>query len=193
MNKNRPVVLLHGIDDKAHSLRFFARHLKKAGFETYEFEYAPSNGQLKVEELGSRLELFLKEHGLKHFDMVGFSMGGMAARYYVQEMGGYKHVKKLITVSSPHHGTWLGYLRRLPAAHQLRPGSDFLKKLNGDGMKRLKKVEFTSIYSPLDLMIVPATSSRMPMAENLKVWVLLHPFMLWDKKVLRILVERLSE
>ena len=44
--------------------------------------------------------------------LIGHSMGGLVARYYVEVLGGWKHTLALITIGSPHRGS-LGALDML--------------------------------------------------------------------------------
>jgi triacylglycerol lipase len=73
----------------------------------------------------------------------------------------------------------------------MRPGSDMLRDLNNNAAE-LAALEYTSIYTPLDLAIVPSISSRLPIARNLIAWVPLHPLMLMMAKPLRMAAEVLD-
>ena len=42
-------------------------------------------------------------------DLVGFSMGGEIAGYYVQRLARCGRVARLITISSSHKGTWTAF------------------------------------------------------------------------------------
>lgn len=66
--------------------------------------------------------------------LIGHSMGGLVARYYVEALGGWKHCRALITIGSPHRGA-IGAVDAL---------SNGFKKLAWDfsGMVR----SFDSIY-----------------------------------------------
>jgi len=97
------------------------------------------------------------------------------ARYYVQRVAPLDRVERLVTVSSPPHAArGRGFLRNNKGARQMRPGSNFLKDLD-EYRERLKRVRFTSIWNPLDLMIVPATSSVIAEARSVRVHVAAHP------------------
>jgi triacylglycerol lipase len=65
----------------------------------------------------------------------------------------------------------------------MRPGSAFLRRLQATE-KSLRGVELISYRTPLDLMILPSTSSIWAPALNLDFPVLLHPLMLSDEDVL---------
>lgn len=50
-----------------------------------------------------------------------------------------------------------------------------------------------SIWTPLDLMIVPASSSVIPVGRELKIPVLLHDWMIKDARVLEAIAAFLLE
>jgi triacylglycerol lipase len=196
------IVLVHGIDDTAKCLHKMAVFFRSKGFETFEFEYKPNDGSAPMEVLAEHLKLFIEEKVKSEYGkgtsaqqnvvLVGFSMGGIISRYYVQRLGGDARVRDLMTLSSPHKGTIWAYLLRRAGVKQMRPGSKFLKDLNGElsvfqGDDGVAKVRFISLYTPLDLMIVPAQSSRVDFALCKRMWVLAHPLMIRSKRVMEVL------
>jgi triacylglycerol lipase len=128
----------------------------------------------------------------QRLDLVGFSMGGIVSRYYVQRLGGINRVQRFLTISSPHHGTVVAYGSRRPGCVQMRPDSIFLKDLNSDAVI-LGQLDFTSIWTPYDLMIVPANSSQMPVGSEVIVPVALHPWMLTDSRSLAVVKAALAK
>jgi triacylglycerol lipase len=73
----------------------------------------------------------------------------------------------------------------------MRPDSVLLQDLNRDaGM--LKQIDFTSIWTPYDLMIVPASSSQMPLGREVIVPVLNHAWMLTDSRSLAAVAQALA-
>ena len=72
----------------------------------------------------------------------------------------------------------------------MRPGSVFLNELNRDAAL-LERVKFVSIWTPLDLMIVPANSSRLGVGEEFRIPVALHPWMLRSKRILELVAKLL--
>ena len=115
--------------------------------------------------------------------MVAFSMGGLVARHYLQMLGGAARCDQLLTISSPHQGTQSAWLYPSKGARDMRPGSLFLRRLQATE-EVLKGIQLVSYHTPLDLMILPATSSVWAPALNLDFPVLLHPLMLSDEDVL---------
>jgi len=73
----------------------------------------------------------------------------------------------------------------------MRPGSAFLRRLRATE-ETLRGIQLVSYHTPLDLMILPATSSEWAPALNLDFPVLLHPLMLSDNDVLSDVERRLT-
>lgn len=145
----------------------------------------PSNGNVGLDQLALQVQAHIDNHmaDAAKVDLVGFSMGGIVSRYYVQRLGGARRVSHFITLSAPHNGTWTGYLRWNAGAGQMRPDSPFLKDLNSS-LQDLAQVEFTSLWTPYDLMILPAHSSKLPLGRVLQLPILAHPLMVTDERVL---------
>jgi len=172
------VLLVHGIYDSARSMGIMAHWLREQGWEVHTLSLAPNDGGCGLDELAQQVGAYVGrtfQKGRK-IDLVGFSMGGMVCRYYVQRLGGERKVERFIAISAPNHGSWLAWLSNKPGCVQMRPGSAFLQALNTD-VEPLQRVQFSSIWSPLDLVILPAKSSRMPVGAEMRKWVVAHPLM----------------
>lgn len=50
----------------------------------------------------------LKKYRVKKCDIIGISMGGIAALYYLHELGGAEKVNTFIAIGAPFRGTWAG-------------------------------------------------------------------------------------
>ena len=188
-----PVLLIHGFKDDARKMERLRCHLEAQGFRAFSVTLRPSLGQVGLEELGAQVAAFVDQTfgSGEPLDLVGFSMGGLVARYYVQQLGGVDRVRRLVTLASPHRGTLLAWCIPNPGCRQMRPGSKFLRSLDAD-RDWLRRVEVTSLLTPLDLMIVPSWSSRMDGARNLTKWVLAHPLMVSQRACLEAVVEVLG-
>lgn len=183
--QRNPVLLIHGIDDTGAVFQKMAGYLGLQGWSVYSLDLVPNNGDVGLDKLAKQVAdyvvaTFAPEQRL---DLLGFSMGGIVSRYYIQRLGGINRVQRFITISSPHHGTVVAYASQRPGCVQMRPNSIFLKDLNSDAVI-LEQLDFTSIWTPYDLMIVPANSSQMPVGNEVIVPVALHPWMLTDSRSL---------
>jgi triacylglycerol lipase len=187
-----PVLLIHGIDDTAVLFHRLRPYLEQRGWRVHDLDLVPNNGAAGLDELALQIDSYAKEHfaGEPAFDLVGFSMGGMVARYYVQRLARPGGVQRLVTISSPHRGTWTGFLRNNNGARQMRPGSEFLRELHEE-RHALAGVCFTSIWNPFDLMILPASSSAVAEARSVRVKVAAHPLMMRSRRVMRLVEDAL--
>jgi triacylglycerol lipase len=181
-----PVILVHGIGDNGRTMNWMGRRLRAAGWEVHSVTLKPNLGQIGIDEMAEQVAAFIDQtvpRGAR-IDLVGFSMGGLVSRYYVQRLGGFRRVDHFVSISAPHHGTILACLVPDPACRQMRPGSDFLRDLAGDA-DRLGCVRCTSLWTPLDLTIIPASSSVLPVGNSQRIWCLAHPLMIRSSNSLR--------
>ncbi|MGA1474364.1 MAG: esterase/lipase family protein [Prochlorothrix sp.] len=188
-----PVILLHGLDDTPQVLQPLARYLVDRGWTVHTPALTPSTGEVGLDHLAQQVATFVETYldPTQTLDLVGFSMGGIVGRYYAQRLGGLARMDRLVTIASPHRGTWLGYGRWNVGAAQMRVGSEFLADLNQD-LTALERVAFTSFWTPWDLMIVPAQSSVLPVGRSQSFPVALHPWMLRDDRVLAAVAQALT-
>ncbi|MEZ0258175.1 MAG: esterase/lipase family protein [Chthoniobacter sp.] len=186
-----PVLIVHGIADSARNMSWLARYLQCQGWEVHTLSLKPNWAQKGIEPLAAQVDAYAREQfGERRFDLVGFSMGGLVSRYYVQRLGGLDRVDHLVTLSAPHNGTVMANLVPNRGCREMRPNSPFLRDLAQDADK-LQQLKFTSLYTLMDLVIIPQRSSEMPQATNIRMPVLAHPFMVIDKLCLRTVADAL--
>ncbi len=190
-----PVLLVHGINDTVAVFNSLSAYLTKLGWSVYKLNLTPNNGDLGLDKLAVQVAEYVEANFTPQqpLDLVGFSMGGIVTRYYLQRLGGIKQVQRYISISAPNHGTIIAQLSQRPGCVQMRPHSSLLEDLNHDGTEILRKLNFTTIWTPFDLMIVPAQSSLIPVGKQVKLNIPLHPWMLTDSRCLEAVVKALSE
>jgi triacylglycerol lipase len=142
-----------------------------------------------AEQLKSAIEAKWKPN--EHFVLVGFSMGGLIGRYYLQDMGGAGRCDGIFTVATPHYGTRMAWLWYGEGARQMRSGSDWLKKLAATEDK-LGKMPAVTYRTCADLMIVPSTNCDWARAENVCVSCPTHALMSCDPDVRKDILSRLA-
>ncbi|HEY9641119.1 MAG TPA: alpha/beta fold hydrolase [Coleofasciculaceae cyanobacterium] len=192
--RRNPVLLIHGIDDTAAIFWRLAPALESLGWSVHQIDLIPNNGDVGLDQLAEQVADYVEKTFApdQPIDLVGFSMGGIIGRYYVQRLGGIQQVQRFITISSPHNGTWTALLRPNLGASQMRINSEFLEALNRDA-KQLEQLNFTSIWTPFDSMIVPANSSEMSVGRNCPIWVGGHAWMVTDAKSILTIAQALAE
>ena len=195
MSSKNPVILVHGWLDKKYVFKAMTRYLEAQGWSVYSLDLIPNDGRMPLPELALQLESFITKtlDPSQTFDLIGFSMGGLITRYYLQRMGGNERVERYINISAPNNGTLTAYSLPLAGIKQMRPGSDFLQDLNHDVESCLSKIRVTWMWTPFDLMILPADSTQLPIGREVKLSVPFHPWMLKDKKALDVVKTALLE
>lgn len=94
--------------------------------------------------------------------LVCHSMGGLAARAWMRRKSGDARVHHVITIGSPHHGTWLGQFSRTRNGRQMRLQSDWLSRLGAPAAAH----KFTCWYSNCDNIVFPAATATLEGADN---------------------------
>ena len=157
-----PVLLVHGIMDNRSVFTVFRRALRRRGFGVvHAINYSLLTGDLRsaAHELRAHVERLRAETGADKVHIVGHSLGGMIARYYVQRLGGSESVDTLVTMGSPHAGSNMAYLMPTPLARQLRPGADVLAELDEPAPGCTTR--FVVVWSRMDEMVVPQRNARL--------------------------------
>ncbi|WP_030597659.1 lipase family alpha/beta hydrolase [Streptomyces fulvoviolaceus] len=170
-----PVVLLHGFIDNRSVFVLLRRSLAQHGRQQVEsLNYSPLTCDIRAaaELLGRHIEGICERTGSKQVDIVGHSLGGLIARYYVQCLGGDLRVRTLVTLGTPHSGTQVVPLANAhPIVRQMRPGSDLIEELTlpAPGCR----THFVSFWSDLDHLMDPLETACVDhpdlLAQNVRV------------------------
>jgi triacylglycerol lipase len=158
-----PIVLVHGIIDNHAIFTVLEYALRRRGFQTlssYDYGLLTHNIPRAAARLGQAIEELSAATGYERVHVIGHSLGGLIARYYVQRLGGDRHVHTLVTLGTPHQGTqlaWAGPL--LPLIRQLAPNSSILQELAEPAP--LCNTRFIAFYSDIDHLVVPSRNGRL--------------------------------
>lgn len=159
-----PVLLVPGYAEPSWYFMYgIYRDLKKAGYAVEGINLFPNFASAEEQALKvkAKAEAMMKQYGSQKIHLVVHSFGGLISRHYIQTMGGSAVVDQLVTIATPHLGTYAAFLGPGESAVQLRPESAFLKKLNAQGFA-YPPVKYTSIWSNLDEIVLPPKHSIMP-------------------------------
>ncbi|MCF7553201.1 MULTISPECIES: triacylglycerol lipase [Pseudonocardia] len=192
-----PILLIHGIMDNRSVFTVFRRALRRRGFGlVHAVNYSLFTGDLRsaAREVAEHVARLREATGADRVHIVGHSLGGVIARYYVQCLGGAESVDTLVTLGSPHTGTNTAYLLPTPLARQLRPGSDVMAELAAPAPDC--PTRFVVVWSRIDEMIVPQRNARLRhpdlLVEELEVDDVGHLAMPVDPRVVHGVVSRLA-
>jgi pimeloyl-ACP methyl ester carboxylesterase len=170
-----PVVLLHGFIDNRSVFLLLRRSLAQHGRQQIEsLNYSPLTCDIRIaaELLGRHIEQVCERTGSSRVDVVGHSLGGLIARYYVQRLGGDLRVRTLVTLGTPHSGTRVAPLANAhPIVRQMRPGSPVLEELSAPAPGC--RTRFVAFWSDLDHIMEPLEAACIEhpdlMVENVRV------------------------
>jgi hypothetical protein len=151
-----PIILVHGLVDNRSIFTLLRRALRRRGFgRILTLNYSPFTQDVRsvAARLATLVERTCEETGYERVHVVGHSLGGVVARYYVQRLGGDARVHTLCTLGSPHTGTHAAKLFPQGVVRQLRPGSDLMQELAEPAAGC--RTRFVAFWSDLDQLIVP--------------------------------------
>jgi triacylglycerol lipase len=96
--------------------------------------------------------------------LVCHSMGGLAARAWLRRYQSHARVAHVVTIGSPHHGTWLARFGRAASGRQMRRDGAWLRELAGE--EPSASGQFTCWYSNADNIVFPPSAATLPGADN---------------------------
>ena len=126
-------------------------------------------------------------------DIVGFSMGGLISRIWLQNHNGYLRTKRFFSIGTPHHGTYTAQLIPswlMPGIAEMKRGSRLLFQLNDD-LTPLENIECISFFTKWDLMSFPGWQAKLPIGHSYHLPVLTHKELITNSISLDILAKRI--
>jgi triacylglycerol lipase len=178
-----PILLVHGIWDDGARFDRMRGALDRVGLGPIKaIDLTPNDGSGAIEELAGQVDRAATElAGERPIDIVGFSMGALVSRYWVQKLRGKHRARRFVSISGPHGGTVTAFVMGKPGVKPMRPKSALLAELDADP-DPWGGCEVHTVWTPYDLMIVPPRSSRLPNAAYdhclpvpLHRWMITHP------------------
>ncbi|MFM8525935.1 MAG: esterase/lipase family protein [Cyanobacteriota bacterium] len=185
MKPSVPLVLVHGLWDDPHLFRRLTACLDGRRGDPCAPHLPHRFGATGLEVLAERLGGIIEARfgSDQPLDLLGFSMGGVIGRLWIQSFGGQGRIRRFLSVGSPHRGTLLAQpCPRMPLAGiaDMKIGSALLRRLNAD-LSALEGVECLSYWCLADAMVIPSWRGVLPVgsAIRLPVWqhkdLIAHP------------------
>jgi triacylglycerol esterase/lipase EstA (alpha/beta hydrolase family) len=190
---DRMVLFVHGFMAGGPVFDPMRAHVESVvAVETVGLTYGPLES---FEHIAGRIAALAKlsAHG-RPVTIVGHSLGGLLARWYLQELGGAIDqggaVDRLITIASPHAGTDKARFAPGSLGAALRPGSAIVERLRA-GRDRAKNVVHVAVVAGRDQMITPPESAgAIEDAEVHRFDDLGHNAALFDRRVVDLIARK---
>jgi len=161
-----PVLLVPGWLRGSKELLPLAERLTRDGWSedwvsALEFHDPVGSNLDHAREIEESIRDLQARTGAPWVDVVAHSMGGLALWVLLQEKGDVLPIRRVVFLGSPLQGTLIAHLAWGEGGEEMRPGSDFLARLE-EGPNPNRWVEALTIRTPLDLTVVPNRGGTLP-------------------------------
>lgn len=186
----RTVVLIHGFRFRI-SIHNHARKAKRRGRNFALFEY---DWRLGIDEISDMFYVWCEDQhkaGSGDLVVIAHSLGGLIATRMLQRHTP-KFVTHLVTVATPHAGTYAAYISWMQSAKDMRPNSHFIRTY----IPEVPGYEHMNVIAESDWIILPYNSCILPdtsVARQLSIPGIGHLNMLSNFSVIRIIYNWLGE
>ncbi|MHB2022088.1 MAG: esterase/lipase family protein [Mycobacteriales bacterium] len=192
-----PILLVHGVLDNRSVFARLRRGLRRRGFDrirTVNYPVYTRDVRMAASRLAADVEEYATDTGYEQIHVIGHSLGGLLARYYVQRLEGDARVRTLVTLATPHSGTRLARLAPGGVLRQLTPDSDVIRELAEPAPTC--RTRFVALWTGLDEMIRPASGARIEhpdlLATNVEIPGVGHLAMPAEGRVIHAVAEALA-
>jgi pimeloyl-ACP methyl ester carboxylesterase len=124
--------------------------------------------------------------------MVCHSMGGLAARAWLKATKSENRVHHVITLGTPHRGTWLARFSRVANGRQMQLAGQWHQSLDQD-MPAHRHALFTCWYSNCDNIVFPTSTATLPGADNRLIQGVAHVQLAFLPEVMQATLAMTSE
>jgi len=195
LGKINPIILIHGLWNTSSIFSSITPKLDNVGIEYFAPTLEHSYGMTSILDLTNKLnELILEKYGLeKEIDILGFSMGGIIGRYWLQKFNGYKRTRRLISIGSPHKGTLMAQLvPQYPfrGISEMKINSNFLRELEKNDFF-LDDIECINFFTYWDLMVFPSWWTNLNFGKKIAVKVYKHRNLVRNKYVVDKIIDEI--
>jgi pimeloyl-ACP methyl ester carboxylesterase len=192
-----PILLVHGLVDNRSIFTLLRRSLIRRGFGrvwTMNYRIWTNDIRAAARQLAESVDGICAQTGYERIHVIGHSMGGLIARYYVQRLGGDSRVHTLVTLGTPHRGTRAARLFPRGVCQQLTPTSDVIAELAEP--VAACQTRFVSFWSDIDAMVSPKQAARLEHPDlttrNILVRGVGHMSLPIDRRIVREITATLA-
>ena len=162
----RGVVFIHGFICNRGFWNPWLKRLQGSGHAYVALSLEPVFGS--IDNYTPQIEAAVKQvtdaTGLPPL-LVCHSMGGLAARAWLHSLRADDRVHHIVTIGTPHHGTWLARFSHTLNGQQMRLNASWQAGLDLGAPSQRSKL-FTCWYGNSDNIVFPASSAMLAGADN---------------------------
>jgi len=172
---SKPIVFVHGWNGGNFNWTDTMARLEADGHPScslYGFEWSTwfDSNASAASKLADFVADVRADHNNQKVTIISHSNGGLITRQFRVFENGYAANDRFISLGAPHNGTTWAYACFNPSCTDMRPGSNHIAALAGQGCDR-------SLWSVLDGVILPYWSAQC--GTNTQISSVDHLTMLW--------------
>jgi triacylglycerol lipase len=132
--RHDPVLLVHGFDGSSESWHVMERRLRAAGYRAQEIRAVSYDSHASnvdaAHVIAQAVDQLRAENDVSRVDVVSHSMGAIASRVFVEELGGAPKVDAWVSLAGVNTGTvWAYGCALIESCREMMPGSPLLDLL----------------------------------------------------------------
>ena len=164
------VLLVHGYFCNRGIWLPWLRRLRALGVPCRALTIEPAFGRIDdwVPAIEAAVAALTRQTGRPPL-LVAHSMGGLAVRAWLAAQSDADRadarVLRVVTIGTPHHGTWMARFGHTPNARQMQRGHRWLAALAARE-SAARRARFTCFYGHADNIVFPASTATLPGADN---------------------------
>ncbi len=124
--------------------------------------------------------------------MVGHSMGGLAIRAWLAQARNAERVHRVVTIGTPHQGTWMARFGRASSRGEMALASPWLARLAARETPALR-ARYTCFFGHCDNVVFPASAACLAGATNVHLAATAHVRMAFDPRVFEAVCRALDQ
>ena len=177
-----PIILVHGLGGRRGDLLPMECYLRFSGRKrTYRIGIDDKRSLSgKSRSLALFIQKVLQMNDCSQVDIVAYSLGGIVARLAILDHGIASHVRRLVTLGTPHRGTIPARYMDTRLIRDLHPDSPVIQRLNRS--KWPKGIKGTTFWSKNDLFVLPSQSASVSGTTRIDMSPFTHFSYLIDPK-----------
>ena len=194
---SRALVLVHGLWDTPRLFRRLIQTLDDPERPLFAPHLPHRLGAVPLRQLARDLDRQIRARFAADevIDLLGFSMGGVVGRIWLQELNGAQRTRRFFSVGSPQHGTLAAQpipRALLAGAADMKVGSALLRDLSRSS-QTLERLDCRSYFCRRDLMVCPYWTAKLPYGDQQVIDVWTHQQLMSHPRALGVFREHLAE
>ncbi len=161
-DRRNPIIFVHGLGGHPTNFAAMQRYVAFAGGPaTHSFDLRAATSLPEMaDDLAELIAELSAATPSDKVDVVTHSMGGIIARLALDDVTIRRRVGTLVTLATPHRGTYLARLAATPRTLDLRPHSDICARLDRqDFWSDADAPRLVALWSRSDATILPPESA----------------------------------